>query len=104
MDEEVKQRLQKKDFWQRGLYVIFFMFIYGLSNSLVICVVFFQFVTLIITGKTNSLLLGFSQGLNAYIHQIISYLSFNTDLRPFPFSVWPQDTNRVGFTDTSADD
>ncbi|WP_295628693.1 DUF4389 domain-containing protein [uncultured Nitrosomonas sp.] len=104
MDDEIKQRLQKKDFWQRGLYVIFFMFIYGLSNSLVICVVFFQFVTLIISGKTNSLLLGFSQGLNAYIHQIISYLSFNTDLRPFPFSAWPQDTNRVEFTNSSADD
>ncbi|MBY0475483.1 MAG: DUF4389 domain-containing protein [Nitrosomonas sp.] len=104
MDEEIKQRLQKKDFWQRGLYVIFFIFIYGLSNSLVICIVFFQFVTLLVTGKTNPLLLGFSQSLSAYIHQVISFLSFNADLRPFPFSAWPKSTSRVGFTETSADE
>ncbi|PSJ18405.1 DUF4389 domain-containing protein [Nitrosomonas supralitoralis] len=93
MEEEIKQRLQNKYFWQRGLYILFFIFIYGLSNSLIIAIVLFQYVTLIVTGKTNPLLLGFSQNLSAYIHQIISFLSFNADLRPFPFSAWPQEAD-----------
>ncbi|MBK7493413.1 MAG: DUF4389 domain-containing protein [Nitrosomonas sp.] len=89
MNEEIKQRIQKRENWQRGLFMFFFMFIYGFSNSLVIGILFFQFVTLILTGKTNEFLLGFSQSLSIYIHQIINFLTFNSEQRPFPFSTWP---------------
>ena len=89
MNEEIKQRIQKRENWQRGLFMFFFMFIYGFSNSLVIGILFFQFATLILTGKTNEFLLGFSQSLSIYIHQIINFLTFNSEQRPFPFSVWP---------------
>ena len=89
MNEEIKQRIQKRENWQRGLFMLFFMFIYGFSNSLIIGILFFQFATLILTGKTNEFLLGFSQSLSIYIHQIINFLTFNSEQRPFPFSVWP---------------
>lgn len=89
MNEEIKQRIQKRENWQRGLFMFFFMFIYGISNSLVIGILFFQFATLILTGKTNEFLLGFSQSLSIYIHQIINFLTFNSEQRPFPFSTWP---------------
>ncbi|MER0217196.1 MAG: DUF4389 domain-containing protein [Nitrosomonas sp.] len=89
MNEEIKQRIQKRENWQRGLFMFFFMFIYGFSNSLVIGILFFQFATLILTGKTNEFLLGFSQSLSIYIHQIINFLTFNSEQRPFPFSAWP---------------
>ncbi len=92
MNEEIKQRLQKKEIWQRGFYVILFMCIYGFSNFLIVSIFFFQYVTLILTGQTNLLLLGFSKNLGAYIHQIITFLSFNSDQRPFPFSEWPNGT------------
>ena len=89
MNEEIKQRLQTKEIWQRGLFMLFFMFIYGFSNSLIIGITFFQFATLIVTGKTNEFLLGFSQSLGVYIYQIINFLTFNSEQRPFPFSSWP---------------
>ncbi|NBQ68039.1 MAG: DUF4389 domain-containing protein [Nitrosomonadaceae bacterium] len=89
MNEEIKQRIQKRENWQRGLFMLFFMFIYGFSNSLVIGILFFQFATLILTGKTNEFLLGFSQSLSIYIHQIINFLTFSSEQRPFPFSTWP---------------
>lgn len=89
MNEEIKQRLQTKEVWQRGLFMLFFMFVYGFSNSLVVGITFFQFVTLIVTGKTNEFLLGFSQSLNVYIHQVINFMTFNSEQCPFPFSTWP---------------
>ncbi len=95
MKEEIKQRLQKKEIWQRGLYMIFFMCIYGFSYFLVISILFFQYVTLILTGQTNVLLLGFSQNLGIYIHQIIIFLSFNSEQCPFPFSAWPNGTSDI---------
>lgn len=93
MNEEIKQRIQKRENWQRGLFMFFFMFIYGFSNSLVIGILFFQFATLILTGKTNEFLLGFSQSLSIYIHQIINFLTFNSEERPFPFSTWPNSSD-----------
>lgn len=95
MKEEIKQRLQKKEIWQRGLYMILFMCIYGFSNFLVISIFFFQYVTLILTGQTNVLLLRFSQNLGTYIHQIIIFLSFNSEQCPFPFSAWPNGTSDI---------
>jgi len=89
MNEEIKQGLQKKEIWQRGLYILLFTVIYGFSKLLIMGIMLFQYVTWIVTGKTNGLLLGFSQGLSTYIYQITIFLSFNSDQRPFPFSAWP---------------
>lgn len=95
MNEEIKQRLQKKEIWLGGFYILFFMFTYGLSNFVLFMIVFFQYVALIVTGKTNLLLLEFSQGLSTYAHQILVFLTFNSDQRPFPFSPWPSGTEFV---------
>jgi|CXWL01.1.fsa_nt_gi hypothetical protein len=92
MKEEIKQRLQKKEIWQRGLYILLFIAIGGFSKFLIINIMFFQYVTMVLTGKKNELLLGFSQNLSTYIYQIIVFLSFNSDQRPFPFSAWPNST------------
>ncbi|MDV6348059.1 DUF4389 domain-containing protein [Nitrosomonas sp. Is35] len=103
MNEEIKQRIQKRENWQRGLFMLFFMFIYGFSNSLVIGILFFQFATLILTGKTNEFLLGFSQRLSIYIHQIINFLTFNSEQRPFPFSTWPNASDTLDMIKDSSD-
>lgn len=103
MNEEIKQRIQKRENWQRGLFMLFFMFIYGFSNSLVIGILFFQFATLILTGKTNEFLLGFSQSLSIYIHQIINFLTFNSEQRPFPFSTWPNVSDTPDMIKDSSD-
>lgn len=95
MKEEIKQRLQKKEIWQRGFYMLLFMFFYGFSNFLAVTIFFFQYVTLILTGQTNVLLLAFSQSLSVYIHQIIIFLSFNSDQHPFPFSAWPDGDDKI---------
>ena len=103
MNEEIKQRIQKRENWQRGLFMLFFMFIYGFSNSLIICILFFQFATLILTGKTNEFLLGFSQSLSIYIHQIINFLTFNSEQHPFPFSTWPNASDTADMIKDSSD-
>lgn len=89
MKEEIKQRLQKDETWQRGLYMLFFIIIYSISKFLVIGVMLFQFVTIILTGKVNEQLLKFGQNLSTYVYQMTLFLTFNSEQRPFPFSVWP---------------
>ncbi len=92
MKEEIKRRLQKNEYWQRCLYMLFFIVIYGASKFVVFGVMVFQFVTLILTGSLNEQLLKFSQNLSTYLYQITIFLTYNSDQLPFPFSAWPNGT------------
>lgn len=89
MKEEIKQRLQKNKTWKHALNILFFVIIYGISKFVIIAVTFFQFCTILLVGRTNEQLLKFGQNLSTYIYQIVSFLTFNTEERPFPFSAWP---------------
>jgi uncharacterized protein DUF4389 len=89
MKEEIKQRLKKNETWQRILYMILFIFIYGISKVLIFAIMLFQFITIVLKGKTNEQLLKFSQSLSTFIYQIMIFLTFVSEQRPFPFSAWP---------------
>lgn len=89
MKDEIKQRLQKTETWMRGLYMLLFIFIYGFAKFLIVLVMLFQFFSTVLTGNTNTQLLKFSQNLAKYVYQIIIFLTYNTEQRPFPFSAWP---------------
>jgi hypothetical protein len=41
------------------------------------------------TGKPNERLSRFGLSLAIYTYQIVSYLTFNTERQPFPFTDWP---------------
>lgn len=96
MKEEIKQRLQKTETWMRVLYMVFFIFVYGLTKFLIILVMLFQLFSMVLSGSTNSQLLKFSQNLAAYVFQIITFLTFNSEQRPFPFSAWPSEASDHG--------
>lgn len=75
----------------RGLYMLLFIFVYGLVEFLIILLMLFQFFSLVLTGNTNTQLLKFGQNLAAYIYQIVTFLTFNSEQLPFPFSAWPSE-------------
>ncbi|SEQ94875.1 protein of unknown function [Nitrosomonas sp. Nm51] len=87
-----EKSIQKNEILIRGLFMLFFIVIYSISKFLIIGVMLFQFVTILLTEKPNEQILKFSYGLGAYIYQIIQFLSFNSEQRPFPFSKWPDGT------------
>ncbi|MDP1557307.1 MAG: DUF4389 domain-containing protein [Nitrosomonas sp.] len=89
MKEELKQKLEKNEAWQRGLYMLFFIAAYGISKFIIIAVMLFQFFSIVLSGGTNKQLLKFGQSLSTYIYQIVIFLTFNNEKRPFPFSAWP---------------
>ena len=43
----------------------------------------------LITSKLNQPLLEFSDSLNIYVGEILTYITFKSEKRPFPFSRWP---------------
>jgi hypothetical protein len=53
-------------------------------------VVVVKFFHVLFTGETNPRLLELGRSLATYTYQIVEYLTFNTEVRPFPFDAeWP---------------
>ena len=86
---EIKQECLKTAKWLR----LPFMLIFAVSSYFIMVLVWimalFQFVYHLITGNPCNPLVKFSATLSEYIANIVSYLCYNDDKKPFPFSEWP---------------
>jgi hypothetical protein len=89
MTQDLKQRVKSKDVWMRGLYMVLFAFIYGVTDFVLFATVIIQFLIRLLTGDINKQLQSFGYSLSQYIYQVILFLTFNTDDKPFPFDDWP---------------
>lgn len=89
MSSEIKQHLKQQSTWMRGFYILIFAFIYSITKVVLAAVVLFQFLTTLFTGEKNERLLEFGNNLSTFIYQIVKYLTYNSDDKPFPFDEWP---------------
>lgn len=92
MDKELKTKLASQDKWMRFLFmllfaVIFFIMTWGILIVGAIAVI--QFVFDLFAGKPNKQLLAFSDSFSQYIYQVVKFLTYVTDEKPFPFAAWP---------------
>ena len=92
MQPELKQRLTASNTWLRGLFIIVFAVIFSIAEVLLTAVVVFQFLATLFTGDANARLRAFGLSLAAFIYQIVAFMTFNSDEKPFPFGPWPEGT------------
>ena len=90
MNEEVKSNLKSKSVWLRGLFMLLFAVLYGVAEFILAVVAVFQFGAALITGKPNNNAVRFGNSLGQYIFQITQFVTFNSEVKPFPFSSWPE--------------
>lgn len=90
IDNEIKQNLKKTNSWLRGLYMLIFVVFYSVAEVLMVAVVSFQFLLLLFTAKPNERLVKFGQSLSTYQYQIMIFLTFNSEIHPYPFGAWPK--------------
>jgi hypothetical protein len=74
---------------ERLIYMLLFIISYNIAEIVVVAVVVFQFLHLLILRDRNENLLRFGSELSRYIYQVLQYLSFNSDEKPFPVGEWP---------------
>jgi ABC-type Na+ efflux pump permease subunit len=89
MNKTLKNNLKSESFWLRSLFMVLFYIIYRIVDILVLLVAISQWLYVLLTGDANSSLSRFAGGLANYVAQIIAYLSYNSEEKPFPFSDWP---------------
>jgi hypothetical protein len=85
----IKEHAKDVDVWIRGLFILVFGVLFYVLFWIILLLVLFQFVTKVITSKLNEQLMQFSNGLTQYAFQILNYMTFQSEVRPFPFSAWP---------------
>jgi hypothetical protein len=91
MKESTRLNITRTDIWTRGLYMLLLMLAYNLAEAAIVLTAIFQFFCALITGTVNEPLLQFSKNATVYIKQVLEFLTFNSEERPFPFSAWPDE-------------
>ena len=74
----------------RLVFMLIIALLYSVSRIVVTAVIVFQFFWVLFSGEKNEKLQYLGQSLADYTYQIVLYLTFNTEERPFPFDLdWP---------------
>ena len=90
IDNEIKENLKQTNSWTRGLYMLMFAVFYSIAEVVMVATVIFQFLLLIFTAKPNERLVKLGQSLSTYQYQIMIFLTFNSEVHPYPFGAWPK--------------
>ena len=86
----LEKNVKERSTWLRLLFMVILAFVYGLSRLVIGAVVVIQFFYVLLTGETREQLKAFGHSLAIYSYQIVDYLTFNTEVKPFPFDGdWP---------------
>lgn len=88
MDEQIEENLKKTSTWKRIFFMLIFAAIGGLVRMLIWAVILLQIASVLFTGSPNENVLKFGRSLGLYTYHIISFLTFNSEILPYPFAEW----------------
>ena len=87
--DELKENLKSQDTWLRLLFIVLYGAILWVTSVVLGFVVLIQFLMVLFTRGTQKNLLDFGASLAEFVRQVVAYLTFNTEEKPFPFNDWP---------------
>lgn len=82
---------RSRNIWVRGLLTLLFLAVLWFIRLIVLILAAFQFVHAIVTGGPNPRLLPFARSVANYIRQMAAFVTWTTEMRPWPWSTWPSD-------------
>ncbi len=100
----IKENAKNADTWIRGLYIVVFGIIFYFLVGLIWLLVVFQFVMKVLTGELNQRLLDLGEAIARFVYQILQYITFKSEHRPYPFNPWPDSTDAVPAVKTTTND
>jgi len=87
---DLERNIKSRATWLRLFFMIILGLLYGLSRLVIVAVVIIQFFHVLLQGDKNASLLTFGHSLAIYSYQVVDYLTFNREEKPFPFDAsWP---------------
>lgn len=91
MDEDVKARLKSGSLWTRAVFMVLFAIISVIARAVITLLAVVQFIVVMFTGRANEAMLELGNNLAKYVSEMVRFVTFNTEDKPFPFSPWPDE-------------
>jgi hypothetical protein len=88
-NEQLKSNLTSSKHWMRLLFMLLFAAILYVASVVMWILVAIQFLFSLITGEDNNSLRRFGHSLSTYIYDVLKFLCYSSEEKPFPFSDWP---------------
>lgn len=79
----------KPNIWLRGLYMLLMALAFHVCVTVLGVVAVIQFVVMLLGGSPNVQLVRFGRSMGRYLGQLADFLTFASEVMPFPFSEWP---------------
>jgi hypothetical protein len=73
----------------RALFTLLYLIIGRVIAMVIFVIAITQFIYLWVSGEPNDKILQFSERLAEYSKQLVAYVGFNTDEKPWPVGDWP---------------
>lgn len=91
MSEDLKENVTRHSIWLRLVFMIVLGVAFNVAEFVTFVVIAFQFLVSLFTGQPNDQLSRFGLNLARYLQQIIVFMTFATEEKPFPFTPWPDE-------------
>ncbi len=82
---KMEDNLKSKSTWLRLVFMVIFAVIANLTLLVTSFIVVIGFLFVLFTGDVNEKIRQAGAVVSSYLAEIIRYLNFNTDKKPFPF-------------------
>ncbi len=89
MSENISENLKQQSHWLRILFMIGFMVAIYVCGVILFVLVVVQALFMLLTGQDNENLRRLGANLTEYVNEILLFLTYNTDRRPFPMAPFP---------------
>lgn len=89
MSDDIVENLKQPSQWFRIAFMVAMAIILYVVSLVLMVLTVAQALFSIFTGSDNENLRSLGKDLITYVHQILEFLTYNSDVKPFPFSPYP---------------
>lgn len=88
--EDIKRELSVADKWIRLLFIVLYVVLWQIAEIVLGVTVVIQFLWTLFAGTPNPSLREFGQRLGTWLRQVVDYLTYVGDAKPWPCGLeWP---------------
>ncbi len=88
-EESATPASKSSDAWMRGLFMLIFIFAFGVGQVILYLTALAQFFWLLFAKEPNRLLTDFGKSLALWLANTAKFLCCAKDEKPFPWAAWP---------------
>lgn len=81
----VEENLKSRDTWYRFVFMLVYAVILSITSMVATAIIVLGFLIVLFTGERNDQLRRAGASVANYIRDVLRFLSYNTDEKPFPF-------------------